>query len=206
MSAPDLVSDIYRQWATYAELALIDIGIRGSEEMRSYLKPDEGVDTERTLKSLSYATSWPTTGARGLKTGDVKQSDLPSPPTAPKNSRAVNIGTEVPYAEYLNYGSDPMTSGSKGNGAEPSALSFREKILEWAIRKWGDSEDTRNIASFIANKIANEGTTAVPFFEPSIPVIKKHTNTAMADMMERFSDVKGTHWTYGPDGKARKDY
>jgi hypothetical protein len=159
---------------------LNSVGAAGAEAMRGFLTPGEGMDTERLLGGISYASA--TAIDRSKVTSNVKEEDLPDRPdddTAVRKS--VNIGTNNLYSRYVNYGSLPI---GQGNGsAEPGEGTFREKILEWAIRKWGDSPETRDRAMAIAKSIAEKGTDAIPFFEPAFPVIR----TAMRKGIQEFS-------------------
>jgi hypothetical protein len=181
---------------------LNSVGAAGAEAMRGFLTPGEGVDTERLVGGISFATA--TVIDRSKVTSNVKDGDLPTRPDDDTAARkSVNIGTSNPYSRYVNYGSLPI---GQGNGsAEPGEGTFREKILEWAIRKWGDSPETRDRAMAIAKSIAEKGTDAVPFFEPAFPVIR----TAMSKGLREFSaglgqEISPEVWVVDPDGNIRR--
>lgn len=178
---------------------LNSIGAAGAEAMRSNLDQDHGMNTERLVGGITYATS--TAVDRSKVNGYVKDSDLPE---CPSNRTAVNIGTANPYAPYVNYGALPH---GQGNGpAEPEEGTFYEKVLEWAAQKWGDSPETRDKAQRIAKSIAENGTDAVPFFEPAFPVIRTAIKAAIREAMAGFGhEISPTVWTVDPDGNVKKD-
>lgn len=179
------------------QAGLNTIGAAGAEEMRSFLREDAGVDTERLRNSISFASMTATDRSRNM---NVKNTDWLEKPNSPF---AVNIGTANPYAPYVNYGSLPIGRG--GGSAEPEEGSFREKILQWAIHKWGDSEETRARAMGIAKAIAEHGTDAIPFFEPSFTGIRMAARKGLEDIVAGIgASVTPTVTVVGPTGNVKK--
>lgn len=178
MSLESMATDLI----TRTQGALDVIGEEGAAEMRRFLPQgdDSGTDTERLKNSISFATARAVDRGRG---SNLKEGDLPEKPTDPLT---VHIGTGVPYAKYVNYGSLPMPAGV--GSAEPGEGTFREKILEWAIRKWGDSEETKDRADGIARAIAHDGVGAIPFFEPSFVgirmIVRKGVQTLSRELVK----------------------
>jgi hypothetical protein len=175
------------------------IGAAGAEAMRSNLEQDHGVNTERLVGGISFATA--SAVDRSKVNGLVKDTDLPE---KPGNRNSVNIGTSNPYAPYVNYGALPH---GQGNGsAEPEEGTFWEKVLAWAIEKWGDSPETRDKASAIGQAIAMNGTDAIPFFEPAFPVIRMAMRRATKEASASLGkEITPTVTTVDPDGNIKRD-
>lgn len=152
---------------TIFEDACEEIGEIGAEEMRKHLLAGDGKDTERLLQSLSWATS---RARRTISESALKEGDLPEKPT---QICSVNIGTGVPYAPQVNYGSLPMGRGGSGS-VDPESGTFQEKIKEWAERHGVDTStpEGQSHLFFIMKKIKENGTDAVPFYEPSLSTIR----------------------------------
>jgi hypothetical protein len=111
----------------------------------------------------------------------------------------VNIGTSVPYAKYVNYGSLPH-SGSIGSAEEDG--SFEERITEWLRDKVGVPEDRLHNAVFwLMKKIADNGTGAIPFLEPAIPDIKESLRKNLVALSRhRKQNMKPFIVVVGPEG------
>lgn len=204
MTGPDMTSKLKAAFTREVEAALIAIGITGANEMKSHLDTDGGIDTERLVNSMSFATNYVTKGARGMVTGKAKEEDLPKPPDVGPEDKAVAMGTNVPYAKYVNYGALPIGQGDGARTAgEPG---FMDKIMAWAERQtWFDgSPEAVSRAHAIANSIAKNGTDAVPFFEPSIPVIRTAADKAIKVMADKLKTPAGDFWVIDPDGNARR--
>jgi hypothetical protein len=195
MSLESMATDLI----TRTQGALDVIGEEGAAEMRRFLPQgdDSGTDTERLKNSISFATARAVDRGKG---SNLKEGDLPEKPTDPLT---VHIGTGVPYAKYVNYGSLPIGQGQ--GSAEPEEGTFREKIMEWAIRKWGDSEETKDRAMAIARAIAMKGTDAIPFFEPSFTGIRMVVRKGVAQLgRELGQEISPGITIVNPDGSIQK--
>ena len=193
------LDDIPRAFDRVMQNMLNSIGAAGAEAMRSNLEQDHGMNTERLVGGITYATA--TAIDRSKMNGLVKDSDLPEKPGA---RNIVHIGTANPYAPYVNYGALPH---GQGNGpAEPEEGTFYEKVLEWAAQKWGDSPETRDKAQRIAKAIAENGTDAIPFFEPAFPVIRMAMRRATKEASASLGkEITPTVTTVDPDGNIKRD-
>jgi len=178
---------------------LNSVGAAGAEAMRSELAPDHGINTERLVGGITFATA--TAIDRSNVSSLVKESDLPEKPS---DRATVAIGTANPYAPYVNYGALPH---GQGNGsAEPEEGTFYEKVLEWAEAKFGSSPETRDIAQRIAKSISENGTDAVPFFEPAFPKIRMAIKAGVKEASRNLGrEISPTVTTVEPDGSIKRD-
>jgi hypothetical protein len=134
--------------------------------------------TGRTHDSITFATESATD--RKLVGSKAESKDIIS--KAAKGE--LKIGTAVPYAIYEEYGSLPM-NGSVGS-AEADG-SFRERIEEWAILKFGEVRG-KELAGAIATNIANEGMSGKPFVGPTIPYAEKRVGDVLIEVMRKDFD------------------
>lgn len=181
------------------EIALNAIGLKGKEAMQGELiNSDGGIDSERLLNGISYATKNTQYGAGGVG----QEEDLPP---KPEDKYTVNIGTRVPYAKYVNYGSLPYGRGTEGPAIQEG--SFIERITAWVESKLGLSgEEGLRVANRIYHAIANNGTDVRPFFEPSFPKIEMATKTATQEMAKRLElNIKPVTFTITPNGQVKKN-
>jgi hypothetical protein len=137
-------------------------------------KLEDGDEKQVVTKRLYDSISWATDKAQSRNTGVAKNDDLVPKPT---EKLTMNIGTQVPYAKYVEFGSKPIGQGN-GTSAEPG--KFRDKIYAWAEEKFGKSEETTEIAEKVIRDIALHGTDAHPFFMPSLMEIKAKINAIMS--------------------------
>jgi hypothetical protein len=145
---------ITRQIEEAAERALHAAGVDIAQSMKAHIA--DGVEGPSRLEdSVTYATKRVLdrnmVGPRAADEHVIKQ---------PTEANVLKVGTASPYAKYVNWGSLPIGQGP-GAGAEPGSL--REHILDWAIEKFGDSEETRDFAEGVVQKVIREGTTGFDF-------------------------------------------
>jgi hypothetical protein len=177
-----------------AESILNDSGEEGVSILRQKL--EDGSEKQVVTKRLYDSISWATDKAQNRHTGVAKNSDLVN---KPMEKLTLNIGTNVPYAKYVEFGSKPIGQGD-GTSAEPG--KFRDKIYAWAEEKWGKSETTTEIAEKIIRDIAEHGTTAHPFFEPSVLEI---LNKAKSILNSQFKTSFAKYFTPGVTIVTDKD-
>ena len=88
------------------------------------------------------------------------------------------VGTKLPYAQYVEYGSGPHNATS-GDG------SFMISIKEWTSRVLGGDE---KMATAIANSIRKNGLKARPYFRRAVvkeaPNFKLTWSTMLAERLE----------------------
>tara|TARA_R100001591_G_scaffold82386_1_gene89132 strand:- start:6 stop:542 length:537 start_codon:yes stop_codon:yes gene_type:complete len=88
------------------------------------------------------------------------------------------VGTKLPYAQYVEYGSGPHNATS-GDG------SFMESIKEWTSRVLGGDEKD---AYAIANNIRKNGLKPRPYFRRAVvkeaPNFKLTWSTMLAERLE----------------------
>lgn len=137
-----------------AEEALADAGVKIALKMKDHIR--DGAQGESRLgDSVTYATQ------RRLDRNMVgPRAEDDHVITQPLEAGQLKVGTRSPYAKYFNWGSLPIGQGS-GTGAEGGG--FRENILQWAIDKFGDTEETRAFADGVARKIAENGQDGYDF-------------------------------------------
>lgn len=178
---------------------LNSVGAVGAEAMRSELSADHGINTERLIGGITFATA--TKLDRSNVSSLTKETDLPE---VPPDRRTLYIGTANPYAPYVNYGARPH---GEGNGsAEPEEGTFYEKVLEWAEAKFGSSPETRDMAQRIAKSISANGTTAIPFFEPAFPKIRMAIKAGVKEASRHLGrEISITVTTVEPDGSIKRD-
>jgi hypothetical protein len=74
----------------------------------------------------------------------------------------------------------------QGSGAvDPESGTFQEKIKEWAERHGVDTDtpEGRQHLYRIMKSIKDNGTDAIPFFEPSLPKIRRKASVALDTSM-----------------------
>ena len=88
------------------------------------------------------------------------------------------VGTKLPYAQYVEYGSGPHNATS-GDG------SFMESIIEWTSRVLGGKKEE---AYAIANSIRKNGLKPRPYFRRAVvkeaPNFKLTWSTMLAERLE----------------------
>jgi hypothetical protein len=88
------------------------------------------------------------------------------------------VGTKLPYAQYVEYGSGPH-SATSGDG------SFMESIIEWTERVIGGD---RRTAEAIAKSIRKNGIKPRPYFRKAVvknaPNFKLTWSTMLAERLE----------------------
>jgi hypothetical protein len=187
----DYETILYRVLNESYNLAGADIAIEMKKNM------GDGA-TGRTHDSITFATESATD--RKLVGSKAESKDIIS--KAAKGE--LKIGTAVPYAIYEEYGAAAM-NGSVGS-AEAGG-SFRERIEEWAILKFGEVRG-KELAGAIATSIAENGTPGKPFVGPTIGYAEKRVGDILIEVMRKdfgktFAvpirstvdvDISGTGW------------
>ena len=88
------------------------------------------------------------------------------------------VGTSLPHAQYVEYGSGPH-SATSGDG------SFMASIIEWTDRVLGEDEQTANA---IAKNIRQKGIQPRPYFRRAVvknaPNFKRTWSLMLAERLE----------------------
>jgi hypothetical protein len=144
-------------------------------------------DTGRTTQSVTWATSVASDKSPMGKDG-VQQTDLID---MPANPMEMDIGTAVPYAQYIEHGSQPHQKSS----VEESER-FITNMLDWARRHgWQKREGAtgdldKNDIYPLLMRIRNYGTDKNPFMQDSRqaiePLVPAAFAGAIAPLMSRF--------------------
>lgn len=168
------------------EGALNVVGAKGAEKMKSFLQEGSGADTDRLRGSISWATS----KVKAIPSEpNVRDEDLIAQPVDGPGNVKLDIGTACYYAKYVNYGALPHGQGDKtGMAASAQDGTFMEKMREWATHQgwWDDTPEAESRLYAIAQAIRDEGTDAIPFFEPSFGSIEMMLRKGMNDFGARF--------------------
>jgi hypothetical protein len=183
MSDPFIIP---KEFEELVQGAFENIGPRLAKIMKGVMKENEQTDMGRTENSVTWATynAVDRALAKGpgvLDTDIIGKSD---------NRLGLNIGTAVPYAEYIEHGSTHHQSGSPAESKR-----FVSNMLAWAqrhgFRKKDGSMGTLNEDDIypLLKKIRDYGTDANPFLEESkrriAVAVKDDFNQALTALMRQ---------------------
>jgi len=153
------------------EGVLVSTGEYGVREMRAREKEQVSSGASGRLHdSIMFTT-------QNRKSGMGGQAEPPDEVEKPSTKDTVAIGSQVPWAYYVEVGS---TKHMSSDGHE----AFVQSLKDWYRRKFGKDPDAHeNFASFNAlrDKIMAEGTKEMPFVFPCIDDITEYAKKMLAN-------------------------
>lgn len=158
-----MTNDFYSRCKTMLERlqeqALEVAGQKVAEMLKDKLDEKEANDTGRVRDSITWATSQATN--RAMVGSAAQEGDVIKPPSVPG---IVFIGTAVPYAPYVEY-------GTYAHGQNREMMEqFINNLLEWAARHGWQARDGGELKYSdiypLIKKIRENGTDEMPFVRP----------------------------------------
>jgi hypothetical protein len=166
----DFFDAMDKAFARASGAALEAMGKHLAEKMK---EPLEGKheDTGRLRDSITWATKDAT--GRDLVGPSAEESDVIS---QPESVGVLHIGTAVPYAPPVEYGSGPHVA----NGEQ--SQEFTDRLTDWA-RRHGFAE---NDIYYLIQYIRKNGTEQIEFINPTKQYAEGAGSAALNDIIRRF--------------------
>jgi len=153
------------------EGVLVSTGEYGVREMRAREKEQVSSGASGRLHdSIMFVT-------QAHKSGIGGQAEPSDEVDKPSTKDTVAIGSQVPWAYYVEVGSTKHMN-KEGHDA------FVQSLKDWYVRAFGKNpDDSENFASFNAlyKKIMDEGTKEMPFVFPCIDDITEYAKKMLAN-------------------------